>query len=73
MENLVAVDHGEEGAANQSRGYVGRRELREVGQPCEGRSGGGDDRPDTTRVPQTPGGAIGDLPDLLNESSLSVP
>jgi hypothetical protein len=63
MENLVAVDHGEEGAANQSRGYVGRSELREVGQPCEGRSGGGDARPDTTRGPQTPGGAIGDLPD----------
>jgi hypothetical protein len=49
MEHLVAEHHGEEGAANQSRGYVGRRELREVGQPCEGRTGGGDDRPYTTR------------------------
>jgi hypothetical protein len=46
MEHLVAEHHGEEGAANQTRRYVGRSVLREAGQPYEGRSGGGDDRPD---------------------------
>jgi hypothetical protein len=51
MEDLVAEHHGEEGAANHMRRYVGRDALREARQPCEGRPGGGDDRPDSTRTP----------------------
>lgn len=38
-------------------------ELREAGRPCEGCTGGGDDRPGEPRTPKSPGGTLGDLPD----------